>query len=69
MLTLLVAGSMHRLSGIFIVTVPGMGRDVGGPGWMLALWVVAGIITILAALSYGELAGIDAKCRWAICIS
>jgi len=53
--TLLVAGSMIG-SGIFIVSA-GMGRDVGGPGWMLALWILAGIITILAALSYGELAG------------
>jgi APA family basic amino acid/polyamine antiporter len=52
---LLVAGSMIG-SGIFIVSAD-MGRTVGGPGWLLVLWLLAGIMTILAALSYGELAG------------
>lgn len=42
-------------AGIFIVSA-GMARDVGGPGMLLLLWAVSGIMTILAALSYGELA-------------
>ena len=53
--TLIVSGSMIG-SGIFIVSAD-MGRTVGGPGWMLLLWVLAGVMTIFAALSYGELAG------------
>ena len=53
--TLIVASSMIG-SGIFIVAAD-MGRTVGGPGWMLLLWVIAGLMTIFAALSYGELAG------------
>src|SRR5688572_30427896 len=52
---LIVSGSMIG-SGIFIVSAD-MSRMVGGPGWMLLLWVLAGAITIFAALSYGELAG------------
>jgi len=53
--TLLVAGSMIG-SGIFIVTSQ-MGRDVGSAGWILLLWLITGLITVMAALSYGELAG------------
>ena len=53
--TLIVSGSMIG-SGIFIVSAE-MSRQVGGPGWMLLLWVIAGVMTIFAALSYGELAG------------
>jgi APA family basic amino acid/polyamine antiporter len=53
--TLLVAGSMIG-SGIFIVSSL-MLNDIGSPAWMLLLWIITGIITILAALSYGELAG------------
>lgn len=53
--TLLVAGSMIG-SGIFIVTSI-MARDVGSAGWILTLWVLTGLITVMAALSYGELAG------------
>ena len=53
--TLIVSGSMIG-SGIFIVSAD-MARTVGGPGWMLLLWVIAGLLTIFAALSYGELAG------------
>lgn len=52
--TLLVAGSMIG-SGIFIVSSD-IARTVGSPGWLLASWAIAGIITILGALSYGELA-------------
>lgn len=43
-------------SGIFIVSSL-MLNDIGSPAWMLLLWIITGIITILAALSYGELAG------------
>lgn len=53
--TSIVAGSMIG-SGIFIVTAQ-MARDVGSAGWLLVLWLVTGLITVFAALSYGELAG------------
>ncbi|MGH8593028.1 MAG: APC family permease [Gammaproteobacteria bacterium] len=53
--TMLVAGSMIG-SGIFIVSAD-IARQVGSPGWLLTVWVIAGALTIIAALSYGELAG------------
>lgn len=53
--TSVVAGSMIG-SGIFIVTAIMM-RDIGSVGWMLVLWLLTGLITVFAALSYGELAG------------
>lgn len=53
--TSLVAGSMIG-SGIFIVTAA-MARDVGSAGWLIVLWVITGMLTMAAALSYGELAG------------
>lgn len=53
--TSIVAGSMIG-SGIFIVTSQ-MARDVGSAGYLLVLWLVTGLITVFAALSYGELAG------------
>ena len=52
--TMIVVGSMVG-SGIFIVS-PEMARNIGSPGWMLVAWVVAGLLTIVGALSYGELA-------------
>jgi APA family basic amino acid/polyamine antiporter len=52
--TMLVAGSMIG-SGIFIVAAE-MSRQVGSAGWLLASWVITGLLTIAAALSYGELA-------------
>src|SRR3954469_23414487 len=52
--TMVVVGSMIG-SGIFIVSAD-MARLVGSPGWLLLAWVVAGILTVTAALSYGELA-------------
>jgi APA family basic amino acid/polyamine antiporter len=52
--TMLVTGSMIG-SGIFIVSAD-MARSVGSPGWLLASWVITGILTLAAALSYGELA-------------
>ena len=53
--TLLVAGSMIG-SGIFIVSAD-IARVVGSAGWLLVVWILSGIITLFAALSYGELAG------------
>jgi basic amino acid/polyamine antiporter, APA family len=52
--TMIVAGSMIG-SGIFIVAGE-MAREVGSSGWMLLAWVIAGVLTLAAALSYGELA-------------
>jgi APA family basic amino acid/polyamine antiporter len=52
--TMLVAGSMIG-SGIFI-TSAAMARSVGSPMWLLAAWLLTGVITLLGALSYGELA-------------
>jgi APA family basic amino acid/polyamine antiporter len=52
--TMLVAGSMIG-SGIFIVSAD-IGRTLGSPGWLLIAWIVTGIITVLGALAFGELA-------------
>ncbi len=52
--TTIVVGSMIG-SGIFIVTAE-MARQIGSPGWLLAAWIVTGLLTLAAALSYGELA-------------
>ena len=52
--TMIVAGSMIG-SGIFLVAAE-MSRNVGSPGWLLLSWLVTGILTLTAALSYGELA-------------
>ncbi|KAG4069397.1 hypothetical protein HA402_012250 [Bradysia odoriphaga] len=57
--TMIVAGSMIG-SGIFIVTAE-IARSVGGAGWITAMWVLAGIVTLIAALSYGELSGMYPK--------
>jgi basic amino acid/polyamine antiporter, APA family len=53
--TLLVAGSMIG-SGIFIVSSD-IARSVGSSGWLLVVWILSGMLTLFAALSYGELAG------------
>src|SRR5436190_5048315 len=53
--TMLVAGSMIG-SGIFIVSAD-IARDVGSSGWLLLIWVLTGVMTIMGALSYAELAG------------
>lgn len=53
--TMVVAGSMIG-SGIFIVSAA-MARQLGSPGWLLVAWAVTGVLTIAAALSYGELTG------------
>jgi APA family basic amino acid/polyamine antiporter len=57
--TMLVAGSMIG-SGIFIVSSE-IARQVGSPGWLLVVWIVAGVLTIIGALSYGELAAMMPK--------
>jgi APA family basic amino acid/polyamine antiporter len=57
--TMLVAGSMIG-SGIFIVSSI-IGRQVGAPGWLLVVWLVTGLLTLMAALSYGELAAMMPK--------
>jgi APA family basic amino acid/polyamine antiporter len=51
---MLVAGSMIG-SGIFIVSAD-IARDVGSSGWLLLVWGLTGLITVMGALSYGELA-------------
>ena len=53
--TMIVIGSMIG-SGIFIVSAD-IGRAVGAPGYLLLVWVITGVMTLIAALSYGELAG------------
>ncbi|MBS1567427.1 MAG: amino acid permease [Bacteroidetes bacterium] len=57
--TLLVAGSMIG-SGVFIVSA-GMTRNVGSAGWLIVLWLIGGFMTLIAALSYGELSGMYPK--------
>jgi APA family basic amino acid/polyamine antiporter len=57
--TMLVAGSMIG-SGIFIVSSI-IARQVGAPGWLLVVWIVTGLLTLMAALSYGELAAMMPK--------
>src|SRR5215204_5789208 len=52
--TMLVAGSMIG-SGIFIVSAS-MARDLPSPLWMIIAWVLSGVMTLLGALAYGELA-------------
>jgi basic amino acid/polyamine antiporter, APA family len=52
--TMIVAGSMIG-AGIFIVAAD-MARLVGSVGWLIGSWVITGLLTIAAALSYGELA-------------
>lgn len=52
--TMVVVGSMIG-SGIFIVSAE-MSRELGSAGWLLVAWAVTGVLTVTAALSYGELA-------------
>ncbi len=52
--TAIVVGSMIG-SGIFIVSAD-MSRTLGSPGWLLIAWVITGFLTIMGALSFGELA-------------
>jgi APA family basic amino acid/polyamine antiporter len=57
--TMLVAGSMIG-SGIFIVSADII-RNVGSSGWLIAVWVITGFMTLTAAVSYGELSGMFPK--------
>lgn len=52
--TMLVAGSMIG-SGVFIVSAD-ISRTMGSPGWLLIAWILTGVITVLGALAFGELA-------------
>ena len=53
--TMIVIGSMIG-SGIFIVSAD-IARTVGSPGYLLLVWLITGLITVIGALAYGELAG------------
>jgi APA family basic amino acid/polyamine antiporter len=53
--TAMVVGSMIG-SGIFIVSAD-VSRHLGSPGWLLLSWIAAGVMTVMAAVCYGELAG------------
>ena len=57
--TMLVVGSMIG-SGIFIVSAD-IVRQVGSAGWLIAIWLLTGFITIVAAVSYGELSAMFPK--------
>ena len=57
--TMLVAGSMIG-SGIFIVSAD-ITRNVGSAGWLIAVWLITGFMTITAAVSYGELSAMFPK--------
>jgi APA family basic amino acid/polyamine antiporter len=50
----IVIGSMIG-SGIFIVSAD-MSRTLGSPGWLLVAWLITGFMTVMGALSFGELA-------------
>ena len=56
---MLVMGSMIG-SGIFIVSADMM-RNLGSGYWMIAVWVITGIMTVAAAISYGELSSLFPK--------
>src|SRR5215204_6373330 len=53
--TMIVAGSMIG-SGIFIVSAD-IVENVGSAGWLIAVWLITGFMTLTAAVSYGELSG------------
>src|SRR5437868_9824028 len=57
--TMIVAGSMIG-SGIFIVSAD-ITRNIGSAGWLIAVWLITGFMTITAALSYGELSAMFPK--------
>ncbi|HVH32771.1 MAG TPA: amino acid permease, partial [Tahibacter sp.] len=57
--TMLVAGSMIG-SGIFIVSAD-IARNVGSAGWLVVVWLISGLMTVIGALSYGELSAMYPK--------
>ena len=57
--TTIVMGSMIG-SGIFVVPAM-MARETASPGLMMVAWLVTAVMTLMAALSYGELAAMMPK--------
>jgi APA family basic amino acid/polyamine antiporter len=57
--SMIVIGAMIG-SGIFIVPAD-MARNIGSPGWLLVAWLFTAVVTVAAALSYGELAAMMPK--------
>ena len=57
--TMIVAGSMIG-SGIFIVSAD-ITRNVGSAGWLILVWLITGFMTLIAAMSYGELSAMFPK--------
>lgn len=56
---MLVMGSMIG-SGIFIVSADMM-RNLGSAYWLIVVWIITGIMTVAAAISYGELSALFPK--------
>lgn len=56
---MIVAGTMIG-SGIFIVSAD-IARTVGSPGYLMLVWLITGVITLIGATSYAELAGMMPK--------
>lgn len=57
--TMIVAGSMIG-SGIFIVSAD-ITRNTGSAGWLILVWIITGLMTLTAAVSYGELSAMYPK--------
>jgi len=57
--TMIVVGSMIG-SGIFIVSAD-ITRSVGSAPWLIIIWLLTGLLTLIAAVSYGELSGMFPK--------
>jgi APA family basic amino acid/polyamine antiporter len=57
--TTIVMGGMIG-SGVFIVSAD-IARQVGSAGWLLTVWALTAVMTLVAALSYGELAAMMPK--------
>ena len=57
--SMMVIGAMIG-SGIFIVPAD-MARNIGSPGWLLVAWLFTAVVTVAAAVSYGELAAMFPK--------
>ncbi len=56
---MVVAGSMIG-SGIFIVSAV-ITRNTGSAGWLMIVWIITGLMTLTAALSYDELSAMYPK--------
>src|SRR5262245_14136764 len=64
--TMIIVGTLIG-SGIFIVSAESS-RLVGAPGWLLLVWLLAGVMTITGSLCCGELAAMMPCAEWAVCI-